>query len=210
MQFWTSTTGTPQDNLNHVWSRIQSAYGSMGSTADTYKKITLSMFNNGPGVYPMMRGKAGCIRTFNKVLHTVWLEGLNPSDDMHVRVALLLETSICIDEIVSSHTRVFKLPAAVADTLFAKTCLYCQLATSLSNYAGVKLFNVTQTFHFLVHIGWSARYINPRISWCWMGEDYMAKMRTLFQSCVKGSRPEAVVGKAARKLMVAMHMTHLQ
>ena len=38
----------------------------------------------------------------------------------------------------------------------------------------------------------------------------MAKMRTLFQSCVKGSRPEAVVSKAARKLMVAMHMTHLQ
>ena len=136
----------------------------VGSTADTYKKITLSMFNNGPGGYPMMRGKAGCIRTFNKVLHTVWLEGLNPSDDMHVRVALLLETSICIDEIVSSHTRVFKLPAAVADTLFAKTCLYCQLATSLSNYAGVKLFIVTQKFHLLVHIGWSARYINPRIS----------------------------------------------
>ena len=69
------------------------------------------------------------------------------------------------------------MPPHIGREMFSATCLYCQLETSLANWHGIKVFNVTQKSHFLVHIGWQSQHHNPRITWCLMGDDFKQKVR---------------------------------
>ncbi|CAE7362856.1 unnamed protein product [Symbiodinium sp. CCMP2592] len=61
----------------------------------------------------------------------------------------------------------------------------------------VPLFNVTEKSHFIEHAALLARYINPRMVWCFAGEDQQRRTQQLAETCMKGLGPV----KASLKMM---------
>ena len=58
----------------------------------------------------------------------------------------------------------------------------------------------------LVHAAMRASEMNPRLGWCWLGEDFMCRMRQLMSSCTRGVKPADVGQKVARKWLRFMHL----
>ena len=58
------------------------------------------------------------------------------------------------------------------------------------------LFNHTIKFHYALQVARMAAYLNPRLLWCYRGEDMMSKVEVLCRSCTHGSKPSLIVDKA--------------
>ena len=69
---------------------------------------------------------------------------------------------------------------------------------------GEWMFHYTIKYHYLLHLGLLAKEINPRISWCYQGEDMMAKAKTLVQSCSRGTAVGTLVGKVMEKYIIGL------
>ena len=50
------------------------------------------------------------------------------------------------------------------------------------------------------------RYVNPRMVWCYSGEDYMGKSRPLISSCTKGNSMWGAIDKSMQKYLRALDM----
>ena len=90
--------------------------------------------------------QAGQIKNLTRVHSHLWEELYDPTRDMHAKVALLLKTSLQIDDLTHIHQE-FRMPPHIGREMFSATCLYSQLETSLANWHGIKVFNVTQKSH---------------------------------------------------------------
>ena len=67
------------------------------------------------------------------------------------------------------------------------------------------LFNITIKCHSLTHIARSAAYMNPRLSICYSGEDYMRHTKKLVQSAITGNTTVRCGRKLTEKMRLAMH-----
>ena len=83
------------------------------------------------------------------------------------------------------------------------------LGHKFSEVYGKKLFNVTVKCHYLAHALLQAKWINPRLGWCYGGEDFMFHTRRLMASCCRGNKPAKAVSKFARHYRIAMHLQFL-
>ena len=50
------------------------------------------------------------------------------------------------------------------------------------------------------------RYLSPKHSWCYSGEDFMGKIRPVMASSVRGNSMWGAVGKAFEKYLRALDM----
>ena len=72
------------------------------------------------------------------------------------------------------------------------------------------LFNFTIKSHYLAHIALSSRYINPRLAWCYAGEDFMQKVKTIVASTQRGTQCHLVSKKAMQKYCQGLAFTCLE
>ena len=61
------------------------------------------------------------------------------------------------------------------------------------------LFNFTIKFHYLAHIAFYSRYFNPRLAWCYSGEDFMQKVKRIVAACAPATSAQLVPTKAMAK-----------
>ena len=61
------------------------------------------------------------------------------------------------------------------------------------------LFNITMKSHYFAHMGLNAHHINPRLGYCFQGEDYMAKIKAITAASARGNNVYQVSGKATAK-----------
>ena len=162
------------------------------------------MFKNGPGGFPKLKGKAAEIKHLTPAILEIWQDAMNPADSMHIAVHTCLTASVRLDEILDEHTG-FILPASVADEFLSNAVRYVQHNSLLANYLGLPLFNITMKLHYMLHGARNAKFLNPRVSWCFQGEDYMQHMRVLAHSCLRGLSMEQAQSKLLDKMLVAMH-----
>jgi hypothetical protein len=65
--------------------------------------------------------------------------------------------------------------------------------------------------HYLGHIMQTSRFLNPRFTWCYGGEDLVGKISCLAHSCVAGTSSVDVQSKVLAKYRLAKHVSwHLQ
>ena len=110
---------------------------------------------------------------------------------------------------MDEHPTEHALPAAAAAEFLKTTFELLALYTALSKHytdQHMPLFSITPKAHYLLHVALKAHIVNPRRSWCYIGEDFMQKMRTLTSSCSKGNKPSEIVLKVCQKYMRAMHL----
>ena len=81
----------------------------------------------------------------------------------------------------------YKLPPDVAADLLKQSFVYVQNQAVVHNWNGDRVFNLAFKHHQLLHCAVRSKEINPRHTWCFMGEDYMRIVKRCGLPCTKGT-----------------------
>ena len=114
-------------------------------------------------------------------------------------------------EILSEHKHENRLPPEAANRFKAAAFSMGQCTAAAANhylFHAYKICGITAKLHMILRCALLALYINPRLVWCFMGEDMMKHYSTLAQSCVKGNRGPMAARKCIAKLRLATHIVH--
>jgi hypothetical protein len=199
--------GTPEQNLDKVWDEVLSYYKTNKITGG-FSAMKLSMFWRQDN-HPKMKGKAAEIRRLGPALLHVCQAKMQSGQLQEQQIKLALKFSSRLEEILDEHPRGVVLPHDAAVEYEDATFKFLALQTALANgsmAAGQRSFNVTIKSHYLVHIALLSRFVHPRLSWNYSGEDFMQKIKHLAASCVKGNHPHDAFNKVATKYSLAMDL----
>ena len=72
------------------------------------------------------------------------------------------------------------------------------------------LFSITIKCHYLLHLGFHCQQLNPRLSICYNGEDYMHQMKILISKTANGNNAAQVSSKMCSKIRLWMHVRYLR
>ena len=200
----------PQDaasNLQTIWSEIKLFYKTHGTTCQFRYLNRLSMFQRKGDSYPKLRGKAAEIKHLCYALHHVWKKFMNPNLEIHKKIELYLRLNAETEDILSEHRQELALPLEAA-TRFENsfTAMMLLLSSIAEHFLTDRLFNLTQKAHFLQHCSILAKFISPRLTWCFQGEDMQKRMSGLAKACVTGQRPGQTIGKMMARYALALHL----
>ncbi|CAK9077599.1 unnamed protein product, partial [Durusdinium trenchii] len=189
--------GSPQQNLDLLWSEIKHLY-HQHNTKVRYRylnKLTMFLRQNGT---PKLRGKAGEIRHFADIIVHLWQRHMSSELLVHKQIHLLLKLSARMEQLITDNREEIAFPAPEARK-FAKACQeMLSLHAVLANHFAEEetdLFTLTSKCHMLQHISLLAGCINPRLVWCFSGEDMQNRVQQLAQASVKGNNAASAVNK---------------
>jgi hypothetical protein len=191
--------GDPAANMAEVW-RLCNIFYKDRRPSDHYRNLHLSSI--GPtrsphSKFPKMRGKAAQVRHLGAALIDVWTSKMDRGCTQHRQIEYILRYSTRLEDVLDEHKFDNALPADVAREFLETTEKYLQLSAAVCKFYGEacrKLFDITPKHHMLWHCAFSAKWLNPRQSWCYMGEDHMQHMRRIAASSLHGT-PGWMVGK---------------
>jgi hypothetical protein len=154
--------------------------------------------------FPKLKGKAGEISGVMLCILDVWEQVADMTLTEHIQIKTLLRCCCQMEWIMETHRDDDVWSNGVSAEF--KQCVfgYNELLNSLCKFYGrrgeksMKLFNTVPKNHYLAHIALAAKYINPRLAWCYMGEDFMQKIRRIAGGCMRGN--DGI--KAGAKLML--------
>ena len=204
----------PKQNLAECWAAILSFYKA-NNTKHRYQNITkLSMFVRKSGVIKL-RGKAAEIKGFSAAIGHIWQQYMNPTLEIHQKIKLMLKLNLKMEEMMDLYTDQIKFPAAAAQKFVEYGFAMFQLQKEINHHFNEdpdvtkQLFNSTAKCHMVLHSCLLSDRINPKLVWCFMGEDFMRKIQKLGESCVRGNKAAAVSQKMMMHYRLAMHF-HLK
>lgn len=196
--------GTQNQNLQYVWEKIRDGY-QLFQTKYRYNDLRLTMFA-GPG-FPQLKGKAAEVRGLALPLCKIVQDELSDDEQIHRWMKKLLLAIVQLEEILHRHRDDYRLPHAIAREFAASCDVVVVLNTALGLHfhgAGELYFNHTIKFHYLQHLGKICLYMNPRMAWCYAGEDLLQRVRTVVQSCLHGTKHAGVSPKVMHKYARAL------
>ena len=200
-------TESPEENLDSIWKDVKQVYKDM-KIFDQFQSLKLSMFEN-HRAFPKLKGKGAELRHFGQPLLHAFTKRMTSGNKQHRQIKLALEMSVKIEHIMDAYSSSYALPEPAA-VEFREACYgFCGLVTLLGQHfhsSGTLLFNFTIKFHYLLHLGLLAKVINPRLAWCYKGEDFMHVNRRIIGACVRGTPNANVEAKAARKYLEGLHL----
>ena len=175
-----------------------------GSTGSKFHNMKTSMFWKGGTAFPKLETKAGECRYFGPALLAVFELYYDRGIWEQRKIRLALMMSCRIEAILDAYAEAYKLPGGVATeflhVMYTMNCLITELGNHFqSQVPPVELFNFTIKNHYTLHIAEMAAYINPRIGWCYQGEDFVGTLTKLIATCIKSLPPHLVVNKAMQK-----------
>ena len=68
-----------------------------------------------------------------------------------------------------------------------------------------KSFHKVHKHHTFIHLLKNSKFLNPKLQWCFKGEDMMKKVRTLATHCFKRLNAMEAPNKIARHYRIAHH-----
>ena len=69
---------------------------------------------------------------------------------------------------------------------------------------GLFLFNFLPKNHYLFHLVHLARFLSPRLAWCYQGENLMHKVKVLAQGSFRGTPSKTLGNKVLRKYLLVL------
>ena len=121
----------------------------------------------------------------------------------------MLQLATKMESILDHHKTEYKLPRGAAQEWGKSAHGFVQLNASLGHHfhgGGILLFHFTIKSHYLLHLSLLAPFTNPRLAWCYSGEDLMHTVRVLFSGAHSGSPPHVAATKAMQKYAQAVGM----
>ena len=101
------------------------------------------------------------------------------------------------------------LPLPTAHSFQAKVNEVLSLYSFLAQRAdaeGLCLWRFVPKLHYWYHLGERCVYLNPRVTSCWIDEDYVGKVKAVVVSCTMGTPMHSVPAKVAEKLSWVVHI----
>lgn len=173
-----------------------------------YSEIRLSMFAK-PGDFPKLKGKAAEIRHLAGPLEYAFRQFMDRACLQHKQVLLMLQLAIKMESILDANKDEYRLPADAAAEWKKSAHGFVQLTTALAHHfhgGGILLFHFTIKSHYLLHLALLASETNPRLAWCYSGEDLMHLVRVMFGGSHRGAPPHVAVNKVMKKYAQAVGM----
>ena len=185
------------------WSHIIFEHPSCQAnrTPTRYNELTINMFTADANGFPRLKGKAAEVKHLAAPLLAA-IDVFLCRNEMHQKIRLLLELALTMEDVLESNKDKYALPSSEAEAFRRAAYGFAQVTTSLGQHFhenGDLLFHYTIKYHYLCHLGDMASYINPRLAWCYGGEDFMQISRTLVQSAAAGTSRHLVAHKVVVK-----------
>ena len=183
---------SPQQNLKTVMQFFRE-FWKRNPTPAHFRYIRLSMFAVDPDSgFPKLKGRAAEVKHLSKALLACWdhFRVKDVEDEKfipHMQISLLIKKVIRMDDALDEHPpHVYpRLPTDVAQTMSDNIFDFLTIMTYLAEYYATKhplpLFSITIKCHYLMHIGITCLWLNPRLAICYAGEDYMHHMKNLWR-----------------------------
>ena len=207
---------SPAQNLVFFFCLCKQWWREHPSRRTTYGRILLQMFINPAEPYdhyPMLKGRAAEVRHLAGAILFAWEQIMSTGDAIHKLVRLGLRRSWRIVTLLDEYPREPKLPPVAAaefeDCVFVFLGAFTALAQhymTLPIGQRLKLFNITIKAHYLAHAGLLAKYQNPRLGWCYSGEDYMKHMKLVTAASSRGNKPWDVTDKVLERIARGLHI----
>lgn len=182
------------------------AYASPSRLGD----LKISMYNTDDRTFPQLKCKAAETRHLCMPLRDAFKAFMSADNVQHKQILLMLELCVKIEAILDRWSGEFVLPPDAANELNRSIVGFVQLNTSLGHHfhpKNIVLFNMTIKFHYMLHIGKTAHKMHPKLSWCYMGEDFMRKIKQVIQSSNRGAAAQTIQPKAMAKYAQGLGMT---
>ena len=197
----------PIQNLKKCWDFLLRQYKNSKCRHSAINK--LSFFVRKSGAHKL-RGKAGEIKNIAKPMLKLWTEFHDAGNDIHKKILLLMITLVDIETLLAEHSGEINLPEAAYKQFVKNTFLIAQLQQMLSDhFQGLnkpKVFSATSKTHQILHAALYSKHVQPSLTWCFGGEDYMRKIQNLGQSTVRGVNPHNTTIKMANHYRLGLHL----
>lgn len=200
--------GTEIENLRVCWDFLKRYYKQHGIPSPYRYLNKISMFVR-QGRFPKLRGKAAEVRHLAIPLAALWKHYMNDNILLHRQIHLLLRLNIQFEKLIDDFRDSYALPEHAANALTDCAFSMMQICTQCAEHFlddGIPLFDLTSKSHFVVHIAMLSRHVNPRLTWCFRGEDMMRKVQELLQSCVRGNHGALVFRKMISHYRLGLHL----
>jgi hypothetical protein len=206
--------GAPHEALKTVWDFIEDYYADKPHLkAHKYNNMRLSMFTNPEdptSSAPELRGKAAEIKALVPALLAAWQHWMSPDDPIHVQIETALMASVKVDELLEQSREEIALSGDVLLQYQHCVALFAVLQNSLAwhfnGLLGIPLFKVTVKTHYFMHSAFQAMYLNPRLSWCFAGEDFMKVVKIIALACASGASLHKAGEKVVQKYCWGLHL----
>ncbi|CAE7688215.1 unnamed protein product [Symbiodinium sp. CCMP2592] len=199
---------SPLTNLGQCWDKIVTSYKRLG-ISERYRGFRkLTMFQRKKKC-PKLKGRAGQIAAFGEPLLELWEEHMHPDLAVHCKIRTYLRLNIAMEKIMKECRAETAFPEPQATNFIEYAFAMCNLHMELGAHfeaEGLKLFSPLPKLHLLLHTVLLCRHINPRLTWCYKGEDLQKVSRSLAASCARGLRGPAVTVKMVSKLRAAWNL----
>lgn len=117
---------TPEKNLATIWTTAKQLYKTLGvPKMNRFSTMKLTMFKLKGTT--KLRGKAGEIRSFGKVLSRIFDMYCNQHDEIHQKISLCIKLGVKMEDILDAHVEDFALPGVLFlgwGCLMAVLCFY--------------------------------------------------------------------------------------
>ena len=214
--------GRPEENLQMLWEEIKQ-FQKLVQTPTRYTNLRLSMFSIAEfeEKMPLLKGRAKEVCCMGPALAHIWEQhpgetevaarlGLHGEGLQYKQIQLALDNCNTIETILEENRHEIKLPPSehtkFCDNGFNFLVLYNAVAVHYTRI-GYKLFNVVSKCHYFAHALLKAKYLNPRLGWCYGGEDFMFHTKKLMAACCRGNKPWQAVAKFAKHYRIALHLS---
>jgi hypothetical protein len=207
-------TGAPKENLALVVSQLKSEYEFI-NTAHRYGMITQGMFISKKSDQPKMKGRAAEVRHLGPALlrvftHFVELHppGLDSWKVLYETVVAALEANNQMETILENNPG-WRLEEP-AYTEFKRAshgwaCLFSDVSRQAAALE-LTLFDITIKLHYILHIAHFAKYVHPKLTWCFAGESFMKITKQLLASCTRANKSWNATLKAMDKYQKAIDL----
>lgn len=200
----------PVANLKTVWQFMQKWYKEHGTTNRYFAFGKITMFYNSKAKKsPKLKGKAKQVVNLGGCLLDLWKQHMDPENDIHKKVKQMLKLNVGLERLLASNVGEFAFGPQDAQLFKQFSFAMCQLHRELAeHFLGntPRLFPDIPKIHPLLHIALDCDKVNPALTWCYKGEDYMGCRRSLAQSCAARLQPPGVCQKMVRKIRLALHL----
>jgi hypothetical protein len=192
---------SPEANVETLFADIKAAYRDYG-TKYTYDELKVAMFWAGGDNFPSLKGKAAEVKDLTVPLLVAAHKHLDAENDVHKLILKGLEMCTRMEELLERHKDEYRFPIDARAEFRDAAHAFYQINTSLARHFHphhIVLFHHAIKFHYALHLGLAVDYINPRLSWCYSGEDFMMKVKLIVQACYSGTAPILVPPKVMAK-----------
>lgn len=140
------------------------------------------------------------------MLH-IWELHQNQNLQSHKQVHVYLKLNMELENMLQEYWEDMTFEPTVADKFeHTMTTMFLVLTGLAKYFVEETLFCITQKTHFLQHTSMLARYLSPRLTWCFTGEDLQKRISHLCKACLKGQKPSMSVLKLISLHRLGLHL----